>query len=143
MIHLSLGCDKDHEFEAWFRNSSDFEAQVKRRIVNCPVCGSTNIAKSLMAPRISGTRKSDKTENLAIPDPDATKVRELMKAVRDHVKANADYVGEKFADEARKIHYGEAEKRGIYGEASAEETKELKEEGVEVFPLPVLPDDRN
>jgi hypothetical protein len=127
LIRFSLVCEHDHEFEAWFRSSDDFEIQKKRGFVDCPACGSSKVEKALMAPAVSTSKKKEKMA-LAM----ATKVRE-----------NADYVGDKFAEEARKIHFGEADARGIYGEATLEEAKGLAEDGIDFMPIPVFPDDRN
>lgn len=151
MIHYRLICDGEHEFEGWFRNSADFENQAEGGYVTCPACGSGKVQRALMAPSVGGAGKSKgepeqtpaPAQTLARPDPKAEKMVELMRAMRDHVTENSDYVGEKFPEEARKIHYGETEQRGIHGEASAEDVKELHEEGVEFYPLPVLPEDRN
>lgn len=142
MIRFTLQCEHDHGFEAWFRSSEDYETQRKRGFITCPECGSTKVEKSLMAPGVAGTKKS-KQMPVAAPKTPPAKMLEMMRAVRDHVVENSDYVGEKFAEEARKIHYGETEKRGIYGETSADDAKALTEEGVEFFPLPALPEDKN
>jgi hypothetical protein len=169
MIRYALVCAKGHSFESWFQNSAAYDKQAKRGLVECPVCGNTKVEKALMAPKLSGTRKRSAPalpapEAMPIPDaptPDATpapaelaapvammspqerEFRAKLKELREHVIKNADNVGRKFPEEARKMHYGEAEHRSIYGEASPEEAKELYEEGVEFHPLPVLPDERN
>ena len=145
MIKYSLVCDQDHDFEAWFSSSDDFEEQQKRGFVDCPVCGSKSVSKALMAPRVSGTKKSEGAElqttaaGPAIPAEMMNKLREIKK----HVEANAENVGDRFPEEARKIHYGETEERGIYGKASKEDVVSLAEEGVGVIPLPDLPEDKN
>ena len=141
MIHLSLRCEHDHSFDGWFRNSEDFEKQRKRGLVGCPSCGSSSVEKALMAPSVSTGRKKEKMA-LAM---DATQKKAMaeLKALTEKMRENADYVGDKFAEEARKIHFGEADQRGIYGEATAEEAKSLAEDGVEFMPLPVFPDDQN
>jgi hypothetical protein len=156
MIRYSLRCEHDHAFESWFQDSSAYDTQVKRKLVSCPVCGSHGIEKAIMAPRIVGKRGRE----AAAPAPAPTETgaaatstpllmaqeRELrakLKELRDHIVKNADNVGESFPNEARKMHYGEIEHRPIYGEASPDEARSLIEEGVEVSPLPVLPDDRN
>ena len=150
MIRYNLRCDNGHAFESWFQSSSAYDAQVKRKLVTCAICGSAKVEKAIMAPQLAGTKK--KAENTPSPaDPSSTSLmmapeRELrakLKELRDHIVKNADNVGERFPEEARKMHYGDIEHRAIYGEASAEEAKSLIEEGVEVAPLPVLPDDRN
>lgn len=141
MIRFSLACDGGHSFEVWFRNGEDFDRQKESGLVSCPSCGSSEVNKALMAPSVSTGRKKEKIA-LAIGEQQKQaleQLKELSKKVRD----NAEYVGEKFAEEARKIHFGETEKRGIYGEANLEEVKELAEDGVEIMPLPVFPDDQN
>ena len=150
MIRYNLRCDNGHAFESWFQSSSAYDSQVKRKLVTCAICGSAKVEKAIMAPQLAGTKK--KAEKMPSPaDPSSTSLmmapeRELrakLKELRDHIVKNADNVGERFPEEARKMHYGDIEHRAIYGEASAEEAKSLIEEGVEVAPLPVLPDDRN
>ena len=156
MIRYSLRCDRDHAFESWFQSSAAYDSQVRRKLVTCPACGSAKVEKAIMAPRIVGKKGREK----AAPAPAAENVpavnestslmmaqeRELrakLKELRDHIVKNADNVGERFPNEARKMHYGDIEHRPIYGEASPEEARSLIEEGVEVSPLPVLPEDRN
>lgn len=141
MIRFSLQCDQAHEFEGWFRSNDDFEAQQKRKLVACPNCGSHKVEKALMAPAVS-TSRSRETLALGMGAEQRQMLAE-MKALSDKIKENADYVGDKFAEEARKIHFGETEARGIYGEATAEEARDLAEDGVSFLPIPVLPDDRN
>ena len=156
MIRYSLRCEHDHAFESWFQDSSAYDTQVKRKLVSCPVCGSHGIEKAIMAPRIVG--KKGREGAAPAPAPAETgaaatstpllmaqerELRAKLKELRDHIVKNADNVGESFPNEARKIHYGEIEHRPIYGEASPDEARSLIEEGVEVSPLPVLPDDRN
>jgi hypothetical protein len=160
MIRYTLRCEREHNFESWFQNSGAYDSQVKRKLVSCPVCESVKIEKAIMAPRIVGKKGRERTEPVATPAAPAAEApvaagstpllmaqeRELrakIKELRDHIVKNADNVGEKFPNEARKMHYGEIEHRPIYGEASPEEAKSLIDEGVEVSPLPVLPDDRN
>lgn len=141
MIRYTLRCDREHEFEAWFRSSADYDRAAKKGANVCVVCGSTEVTKALMAPAVSGTRKE--TVTLAAPDPRSQAMRELVKEFRKKVTENADYVGDKFAEEARKIHYEEVEPRGIYGEATPDEAKRLAEEGIGFQPLPPLPEDKN
>ena len=141
MIRFSLHCDNAHEFEGWFRSSDDYETQRKRGFVECPDCASRNVDKALMAPALSTARKQEKMA-LAMGDHQRRVLAE-MKALTEKMKEGADYVGDKFAEEARKIHYGETEARGIYGEASIDEVKGLAEDGVPFLPIPVLPEDRN
>ena len=150
MIHYNLRCDKGHAFESWFQSSSAYESQEKRKLVNCPLCGSAKVERAIMAPQIVSKKGRDRAEpapaavatDVAVP----TSTPLLMaqeRELRDHIVKNADKVGERFPNEARKMHYGDIEHRPIYGEASPEEARSLVEEGVEVSPLPVLPDDRN
>ncbi len=134
MIRYVLTCDKDHEFEGWFANSSAYDDQAKRGLVTCPRCGSVKISKAPMAPGIAGTKKSGKIKK---------EITDALRSVREHVIENADNVGDQFASEARKIHREEAEPRGIYGKATSEEAQSLSEEGVEFHPLPTLPEDHN
>lgn len=137
MIHFSLHCDGDHEFEGWFRSNDDFDTQAKKQLVSCPVCGSHKVDKALMAPSVATGRQKEK---IAIAmSKMASELREMAKKVRE----NSDYVGSDFAEEARKIHFGEAEQRGIYGEATRDEVEALVDDGVDVMPLPVFPDDHN
>ncbi len=137
MIRFSLHCDKEHEFEGWFRSNDDFDSQVEKGLVTCPSCGSQKVGKALMAPSVSTGRQKEK---IAIAMSEMAKeMKEMVKKVRE----NADYVGAEFAEQARKIHFGEAEARGIYGEATAEDVEALLEDGVDVMPLPVFPEDRN
>lgn len=141
MIRFSLSCANDHGFDGWFRNSEDFEAQKKRGLVACPVCNTEKVEKALMAPAVSTGRKQEKMA-LAMGE-EQRKALAKLKAMAEEAKKNADYVGDRFAEEARKIHFGETETRGIYGEATVEEAKGLLEDGVEFMPLPTFPDDAN
>jgi hypothetical protein len=160
MIHYNLRCERGHAFESWFQSSAAYESQEKRKLVNCPVCGSAKVERAIMAPRIVGKKGRDKAEPAPVaaaptdsaapastPTPllmaQERELRAKLKELRDHIVKNADNVGERFPNEARKMHYGDIEHRPIYGEASPEEARSLIEEGVEVSPLPVLPDDRN
>ena len=141
MIRFSLHCDKAHEFEGWFRDNADFDTQSKRGLVDCPVCGSHKVSKSLMAPAVSTGRKKEKMALAA--NAEQKRMMGELKKLAEKMRENADYVGDKFAEEARKIHFGETEQRGIYGEATADEAKGLIEDGVEFLPIPTFPDDRN
>ncbi|MGI6855436.1 DUF1178 family protein [Mesorhizobium sp. 1B3] len=141
MIRFSLICDQAHEFEAWFRNNDDFDKQARRGLVECPHCGSGKVEKALMAPAVSTSRKKEKIA-LAMGEAQKQAVAQL-KALSEKLRENADYVGDKFAEEARKIHFGETDARGIYGEATAEDVRGLVEDGVDFMPIPVFPDDRN
>ncbi|MBX3584333.1 MAG: DUF1178 family protein [Rhizobiaceae bacterium] len=141
MIRFSLICEHDHEFEAWFRNNEDFDRQKKRGFIECPSCGTGKVEKALMAPAVSTGRKREKLA-LAMNEMQKKAIAEL-KALSEKVRQNSDYVGDKFAEEARKIHFGETEARGIYGEATLDEAKSLAEDGVGFMPLPVFPEDQN
>jgi hypothetical protein len=159
MIRYTLVCDKGHEFETWFQSSAAFDNQHKRKLVTCPACNSAKVNKAIMAPRLN---KRGKTMNPTVaPTPPATtdlgpsadstslistperELRAKLKELRDHIISKADHVGDSFPNEARKMHYGEIENRPIYGEASLDEARALIEEGIEVAPLPTLPDERN
>ena len=134
MIKYALSCDHDHAFEGWFGSSSDYDDQAARGLVDCPVCGSKAVRKQIMSPAVVGTKARK-----AAPEPDA-QMREMMKTalgeVRRQVEDNFDYVGDRFAKEARDIHEGKSEDRGIYGEASPTEVKALVEDGIRIAPLP-------
>ena len=133
MIKYQLRCEADHEFEGWFRNSGDFDAQAAQGRMACPVCGSAKVGKAIMSPAIAtGESRRGRFSDMR------RTIAEAAKRARDYVEKNYDYVGERFPEEARKIHYGETEARGIYGEASGPEVKELLDEGVEVAPMPGL-----
>ncbi len=148
MIKYALICEQTHEFESWFPTSDAFEAQRRRGLVACPFCNSVKVDKQLMAPSVSRTKKNSLPANpepqpvAALSDKDR-ELRAMVRAMREHVMANAEDVGRGFADEARRMHYGETEHRSIYGEANGEEARSLLDEGIEVMPLPILPDDRN
>ena len=141
MIRFSLICENEHEFEGWVRSNDDFDSQKKRGFVDCQSCGSHKVQKALMAPAVSTARKQE-TIALAMGEAQKQALAQL-KAMAEKVRENADYVGDKFAEEARKIHFGETDPRGIYGEATLEEAKGLAEDGVDFMPIPVFPDDRN
>lgn len=147
MIRYDLICDKGHEFDGWFRDSAAFEKQIRRHLVSCTLCGSEEVQKQLMAPGIpvKSNRKDDSPQKMLAGTVDSRTQRlmQMMREVRKTVEENAEYVGDRFADEARKIHYAESEKRGIYGEAKPEDARALIEEGIEVHPLPRLPEDSN
>jgi hypothetical protein len=158
MIRYSLRCERDHAFESWFQDSSAYDAHVKRKLVSCPVCASVKVEKAIMAPRVVGKKGRERAAEpaQAAPAPaeapaastplmmaQERELRAKLKQLRDHIVRNADNVGERFPNEARKMHYGDIEHRPIYGEASAEEARTLIDEGIEVSPLPVLPEDRN
>jgi hypothetical protein len=171
MIRYALNCDRGHVFESWFQNSAAYDKQAKRSLVTCPVCGSAKIEKAIMAPRVSASAADGEivaprlpalpqgpapqapsshakapaaaSTSVAMISPPEQELRQKLKEIRDHITKNANYVGTRFPEEARKIHYGETEHRSIYGEASPDEAKELFEEGIEFHPLPILPDDQN
>ena len=167
MILYTLVCDNKHTFESWFPSSAGYDKQAARGLVSCPACNSTKVEKAIMAPSLTRTRKrsagaaiESKPEAtapeaapteaapevkapVAMMSPQEREFRAKLKELRTHLTKNADYVGGKFPEEARKMHYGEIEHRSIYGEASPDDAKALHEEGIEFHPLPVLPDERN
>ncbi|WP_422378474.1 DUF1178 family protein [Roseibium sp.] len=174
MIKYTLVCDDAHSFEGWFRNSDDFDKQCSRSLVACPVCGSTEIRKGLMAPAVSTARgkealvsaaRNEMQAQEAVPEPAAPaadaatpalqpsallpkdiqqkEIVEALRLVRSRIIENSENVGTNFASEARKIHNGEAEERSIYGETTPKDAEALMEEGISVFPLPDLPDEKN
>lgn len=141
MISYTLVCDGGHRFDAWFRGAEAYDAQRERGAVTCPVCMSTIVEKAMMAPAIS--RMDKEKVPLAAGHPEHQKLREAMIALRRKVTSEADYVGDRFAEEARKIHFKEADPRGIYGEATRDEVAGLAEDGIDFMPLPALPEDAN
>ena len=160
MIHYALICEKGHSFESWFADSAAYDKQAKRKQVACPHCGSAKVEKAIMAPRLASSNKGPAPIEappqpetpapapaapapVAMLSPQEREVRAKLKELRDHLTKNADNVGAKFPEQARKMHYGEIEHRSIYGEATPEDAKALAEEGIEFHPLPILPDDRN
>lgn len=134
MILYDVICSEDHVFEAWFADSNTFDKQRKKGEVVCPMCGDTKVEKALMAPNISA-----KKEDAAAKGKEAADAMKALYKMREHIEEKFDYVGDKFADEARKIHYEETEKRDIYGEATAEEAEDLKDEGIEFGEIPWVP----
>jgi hypothetical protein len=160
MIHYALQCERGHAFESWFQSSAAYESQEKRKLVNCPVCGSAKVERAIMAPQIVSKKGRASAEPVAAAPAETAapasapastpllmaqerELRAKLRELREHIVKNADNVGERFPNEARKMHYGDIEHRPIYGEASPDEARALIEEGVEVTPLPVLPGDRN
>jgi hypothetical protein len=152
MIRYNLVCEAGHGFECWFPSSDSYETQAAQGLVGCPACGSTAVSKAVMAPRVARTDRAPSVSAAVTPPAEAPvrmiseperKMREMIKALHAHVAANSEHVGPRFAEEARKIHYGEAEGRSIHGQASLDEARALIDEGIDVAPLPVLPDDRN
>ena len=140
MICFSLKCSNDHSFESWFASNAKFEALQSAGHIMCPECNSSKVEKALMAPPVRASRKAAKTRETqpmaASPDPE---VAEAIKAIRDHVEQNSDYVGDKFAEEARAMHEGDMPQRSIHGQAGPEEAKKLIEDGVPALPLPFIP----
>jgi hypothetical protein len=156
MILYRLRCKKGHEFEAWFASSAAFDKQAKRGQLSCPSCGTASVAKALMAPSIAKRRRPKATakrseekggETAAKPEMQRlaahSELAAAMRKLRAEIEAKSEYVGPRFSEEARKIHYEEVPPRGIHGEATAEEAKALREEGIEFYPLPILPEDQN
>lgn len=159
MIKYQLKCGNDHAFEGWFGSSKAYDTQSRRKLVTCPVCGTANVEKAIMAPRISRSRSrkpAPSTDVATEPSAAAAPTRSqhmlngeqrkllgTMRKLRDEMLAKSDYVGPRFAEEARRIHNEEVPARGIHGEATPDEVAELKEEGVKIYPVPVLPDDHN
>jgi hypothetical protein len=131
MIRYALVCEHDHGFEGWFGASADFEDQATRGLIACPACGSVHVRKAIMAPAVVGGRETSS----AIRDEQA-EIRQTLEAVREHVEANFDNVGDAFASEARAIHEGRSEERGIFGQASREDVKDLIAEGIPILPMP-------
>lgn len=151
MIKYSLICGTGHEFDAWFQSSGTYDVQSAQSLVVCPSCGSHDVQKALMSPAIA-TRsgRSEPALSGACVDSGAIphaymppQIADIVRQIKAEVEKRADYVGPRFAEEARKIHYAETPQRGIYGEATLEEVADLDEEGIEVFALPVLPEERN
>lgn len=158
MMLYRLHCARDHDFESWFRDSSAYDDQKTRGLVTCPICGSAEVDKAIMAPSLGRRTRKVEAEVLveapAVPAVPATQpvalmaekeqqLRAMLKAVREHVVANSDYVGDDFARLARRMHEGDEEQRPIHGEATSEEVRALIDDEIEVLPLPVLPDERN
>jgi hypothetical protein len=141
VIHYALVCEKAHKLEAWFRNADAYEDQHRRGIVTCPICSSVSVDKAPMAPSVS--RSGGDKVSLAIGHPEHAEIREALRALRQKVVSEADYVGDKFAEEARRIHFKDVEARGIYGEATRDEVASLLEDGVDFMPLPSLPEEHN
>jgi hypothetical protein len=134
MIRFSLRCKSGHEFEGWFRDGDGFEAQQQAGEIACPECGDTAVEKALMAPAISRGKS-------AAPQLTPAQMKTMLVALRHQVETNCDYVGERFAEEARRIHYGETDPHGIYGEASEDESRELADEGIEFGRIPWIQTD--
>jgi hypothetical protein len=136
MILFQLKCEHDHEFEAWFKDGATYEAQAANGDLSCPMCGTPNVGKALMAPRLRTSRQKEVAAEKQKQKAVAEATQAAIAEIRKQVESNCENVGNKFAEEARKIHYGETEKRGIYGQASVKETAELVDEGIDVMALP-------
>ncbi|QMU58499.1 MAG: DUF1178 family protein [Boseongicola sp.] len=142
MIRFALKCENDHQFESWFQSGDAFDKLHSAKMVDCPMCGSSAIKKSLMAPRVSTPPKGQDAPTLPTqamatgPDP---KLQDALSKLRTHVEANSEYVGTKFADEATSMHLGDTPQRSIYGEVKPEDAKKLAEDGVPALPLPFIP----
>lgn len=160
MILYALGCANGHGFDGWFRSSDDFVAQSARKLIGCPLCGSVDVSKAVMAPSVARTDRDRRPAVAAAPEPSASppsppdapapvvllsdkerELRAMLRTMREQLVATADNVGDRFADTARAMHNEEVDRRSIYGRATADEVKALHEEGVAFSPLPVLPDD--
>jgi hypothetical protein len=153
VIHYSLLCENRHAFDAWFKSAEAYEEQVRLGIVTCPICSTHRVEKSIMAPAVSRSGENDRAGEVTPAEgekmsfsaghPQQAQLRAALRALRDKVTTEADYVGDQFAAEARKIHFQEIEPRGIYGEATRDEVADMVEDGIEFMPLPQLPEDHN
>ncbi|WP_075217238.1 DUF1178 family protein [Mongoliimonas terrestris] len=165
MIRYALVCDKAHGFDAWFRSAADFDTQAERGLLSCPHCGSVSVAKGLMTPQVRTAESREKTRlpppqpttdapsdtgsdmmvpvPAALATPEGREILGRLRALKAKLIENSENVGAKFAEEARRIHYGEAPERPVHGQATVEEARALVEEGVGILPLPVLPDEQN
>jgi hypothetical protein len=141
VIQYALQCANGHRYDAWFKSAAAYDEQLARGIVTCAVCGDAHMEKAPMAPAVARTDKE--RVPLSAAHPHAAKIRELLREYRNKVVAEADYVGDRFAEEARKIHFEETEARGIYGEATRDEVAALLDDGVDFVPLPELPEEQN
>ncbi len=145
MIHYQLRCSAGHTFDGWFRDSGAFDVQAQRGLVSCPACGDTAVNRALMAPRIAKGGPVVEPSGVPVPMPEKTgvavpdHVRAMLQKLRADVERNCDYVGPGFAEEARRIHRGESDKRGIYGESTPEQAEALADEGIEVARIPWVP----
>ncbi|HWV22376.1 MAG TPA: DUF1178 family protein [Devosia sp.] len=141
MIQYALQCSKGHRYDAWFKSAAAYDEQRARGIVTCAICGENHVEKAPMAPAVA--RTDHERVPLSSAHPQAQKFREMLREYRNRVTSEADYVGNRFAEEARKIHFEEAEARGIYGEATRDEVAALLDDGVDFLPLPDLPEEHN
>ncbi|MDP7150495.1 MAG: DUF1178 family protein [Paracoccaceae bacterium] len=142
MIQYSLKCDNDHSFDSWFQSASAFEKLQGAGMVSCAICGSTDVKKSVMAPRVATSRKKADKPATETPKPKlsepSTAAEQALKELKTQIEKNSTYVGDNFATEARAMHLGDAPERQIHGEAKPEEAKKLIEDGVPVTPLPFM-----
>ena len=146
MMRFALFCERGHGFEAWFGGNADLDEQRERGLVECPHCGSTSVSRALTTPSLStGRRKEARREGVAATLTNArdAALREKMAEIARHVRENTTDVGERFPEEARRIHFGEAPEQAIRGRASADEVRSLVEDGVSIAPVPRLPEDAN
>lgn len=141
VIQYSLQCSQGHRFDAWFKSAAAYDEQQARGIVTCAQCGDVHVEKAPMAPAVA--RTDGERVSLSAAHPDAIRFREMLREYRRKVMSEADYVGDRFAEEARKIHFEEAEARGIYGQATRDEVAALIEDGVDFMPLPDVPEEHN
>ena len=141
MIRYDLVCENEHFFESWFKDSKSYQKQLEANEIACPKCNNSNISKSLMAPGIP--KKTNTKNGNVIANSSSSSINNAIRKIRDEIKKNSEYVGDQFPEEARKIHYNEAEVRSIYGKASKKEITELVDEGIDIIQIPEIPDDKN
>ncbi len=141
MIRYDLVCENEHYFESWFKDSKSYQKQLEANEIACPKCNNSNISKSLMAPGIP--KKTNTKNGNVIANSSSSSISNAIRKIRDEIKKNSEYVGDQFPEEARKIHYNEAEMRSIYGKASKKEITELVDEGIDIIQIPEIPDDKN
>ena len=141
MIRYDLVCENEHFFESWFKDSKSYQKQLEANEIACPKCNNSNISKSLMAPGIP--KKTNTKNGNVIANSSSRSINDAIRKIRDEIKKNSEYVGDQFPEEARKIHYNEAEMRSIYGKASKTEITELVDEGIDIIQIPEIPDDKN
>jgi hypothetical protein len=144
VIRFALHCHEGHDFDAWFSSGASYDEQIEAEAIRCPICGGAEVRKAPMAPAVlRGKGETGPKRASPVADAEQRRTYAFLKGLREHLKANAEDVGTNFPEEARKIHYGEAEERNIYGEATTDEAKSLKEEGIPALPLPPLPEEHN
>ena len=141
MIRYDLVCENEHFFESWIKDSKSYQKQLEANEIACPKCNNSNISKSLMAPGIP--KKTNTKNGNVIANSSSSSISNAIRKIRDEIKKNSEYVGDQFPEEARKIHYNEAEMRSIYGKASKTEITELVDEGIDIIQIPEIPDDKN